>query len=460
MLRSSLVASAVALLCAAASAQQQLDLSRAQAITSPIRHAGVYNMQTGKFQRASKGAQTAVVQTIYNNSCNHNLWYVGLFECEDGFDEGRIPSGGVGADHNGTLWEIAYCTYITTGAVDIDWAMWDTTAGIGDSCAFGGTFPFPAALVGFSSSATGFPLPGSTTVGCQGCWYVGFTAGTAQICITSGAASADQFMYAFANNNSLASMGGANAAGPFLAGNPTAGAPGACTFAIPCATDPFTTLPCGTGLDTQDLFWINTDNVGAGQTPPAVCPGGSDAGPASTGCYWFGGFPTNPLASFYFRVEGDGGCSCSSNTLTYCTAKTSTFGCTPSMSATGTAQVALCASTSYNMTASGMVGNKNSIFFYSQGGPAGTAFHGGHLCMKSTKAAPIKRIAPPTNNGGQGTVCNGTLTYDFNVRICGGTDPAITAGSQINLQAWGRDPSGGGATGDQLSNGLQFSVCP
>jgi hypothetical protein len=460
MLRSSLVASAVALLCAAASAQQQADLSRVHSITSPIRHAGVYNMQTGKFQRAPKGVQTAVVQTIYNNTCFHGLWFFGGLECEDHYDEGRIPSGGVGADHKGTLWEIAYCTEVLAGSVDLDWAMFDTTTGIGDSCAFGATLP-QTGLVGFSSSASGFPLPGTTTLGCQGCWIVGFTAGTAQVCITSGGASADQFMYAIANNNTQAQLVGPwNAAGPFLAGNPTAGAPGACTFAIACGTDPFTLAPCGTGLDTQDLWWVNTDNVAAGATPPATCPVSGDAGPLSTGCYWFGGFPTNPLASFYFRVEGDGACSCSSNTLIYCTAKTSTFGCTPAMSATGTAQVALCASTSYNMTCSGMVGNKNSIFFYSQGGPSGAPFHGGHLCMKSTKAAPIKRIAPPVNNGGQGTVCNGTLTYDFNVRICGATDPAITAGSQINLQAWGRDPSGGGATGDQLSNGLQFVVCP
>jgi hypothetical protein len=451
MLRSSLVASAVALLCAAASAQQ-VNLSRVQPITSPVKRAGVYNMQTGKFHAATQqGAHSAVVQTIYNNTCMWGAYYQGNLECEDLYDEGRIPTGGVGADHKMTLWEIAYCTYAVTGTVDIDWVMTDTIAGLGGAGSCGATISTLTGLVGFNSAGAGFPLPGSTIVGSQACWIVGFSAGTASVCVTSSTSSADQFVVGFATNNTPLQLGG-QVAGQLLVGNPGVSAVGGCTFSIPCGTDPVFALPCGHGLDNQDLEWINTDNVPAGGTPPATCSTGG-VGPLSTGCYWYGGYPTNPFAGMWFRVEGDGSCGCSSQTQVYCTAKVNSLGCTPSVSGTGTANVANCATTDYNMTATNLVGNKNGLWFYSKNGAIGAAFHGGHLCVKG----PTKRLAVQ-NSGGQGTACNGSMTRDFNDRICSGTDATLTAGSQVWAQNWSRDP--GSPSTDNTTNALTFFICP
>ncbi|MCK6444787.1 MAG: hypothetical protein L6Q99_00185 [Planctomycetes bacterium] len=449
MLRSSLVASAVAVLCAAASAQQ-VNLSRIQPITVPVKHAGVFNLKTGKFNTAAHSAQTAVLQNIYRNDCTWagGAFYVGAAACEDDYDEGRIPNGGVGADHNMKSWEIAYCTAATTGTADIDWEMFDTQAALGGggACTFGGAGtppPFTAGLVGFDSSAAGFPLPGATQVGGVSCWIVGFSGGTGQVCVTSSANSADQFVWRFRQNNNLAT-----ASGPILSGEPSIPG-GAGTFAIPAGTDPIFGTPCGHGLDSQDLDWINTDNTPAGGVPPAGC-----VGALSTGCYWFGGYPTNPFAGYWFRVEGDGNCAgCTGNVTPYCTAKVNSLGCTPTVASSGIPNVANCAGPAFNLTVANLVGNKNGLWFYGTNGLNGVAFQGGHLCIKPA----IKRLSVQAS-GGQGTACNGTYTTNFNARICSGSDAALVAGALVGAQAWTRDPNSPSTT--SLSSAISFTICP
>lgn len=458
MLRSSLVASAVALLCAAASAQQ-VNLSRVQPITSPVKHAGVYNMKTGKFHAAQQSSHAAVQQTIYNNTCQWGNYYQGNVECEDLYDEGRIPNGNVGPNHASNLWEIAYCTTAVTGTVDVDWEFYDTQvgAGGGGSCTFGGAGappPFTAGLVGFSSSAAGLPLPGSTAVGSQACWIIGFTGGTGFACVTSGATSADQVMYRFSTNNTPASLGNI-IAGQLLVGNPGASPVGGGTFAIPSGTDPISGAPCGHGLDNQDLEWINTDNTPAGGTPPATCGVGL-GGALSTGCYWYGGYPTNPFAGMWFRVEGDGAGTCGGCTGTitpYCTAKVNSKGCTPVVSSTGTPNVANCAGPAFTLTASTLIGAKNGLWFYGTNGLNGAAFQGGHLCIKPA----IKRLSVQ-NSGGAGTACNGTISTNFNARICSGSDAALVAGALVGTQCWSRDPASPSTT--NLTSAISFIICP
>lgn len=449
MLRSSLVASAVALLCAAASAQQ-VNLSRVQPITSPVKHAGVFNLSTGKFQPASQSAHSAVVQNIYRNDCTWagGAFYVGTASCEDDYDEGRVPNGGVGANHKMNLFEFAYCSSEPTGTVDIDAEVFDTQVGLGGgSCTFGtaGTPPvFTAGLVGFQSSTTGFPLPGATTPGGVSCWIVGFTLGTATVCVNSGATSADQFVWRFSQNNN-----NATASGPILSGEPLI-AGGAGTFSIPAGTDPLFGTPCGHGLDSQDFFWANVDNTIVGGVPPAGCLNAPGAG---TNCYWFGGYPTNPFAGFWFRMEGDGSCTCSGSITPYCTAKVNSLGCTPTVATSGAApSVSGCAS-AFNLTAASLVGNKNGIWFYGTNGLNGVAFQGGHLCIKPA----IKRLGVQAS-GGQGTACNGTMTTNFNARICSGSDTALTAGKLVGAQCWSRDPASPSTT--NLTSAINFTICP
>jgi hypothetical protein len=449
MLRSSLVASAVALLCAAASAQQ-VNLSRVQPITSPVKHAGVFNLSTGKFQPAGQTAHSAVVQNIYNNTCTWagGAFYVGTGACEDDYDEGRIPPGGVGANHKMNLFEFGYCSSEPTGTVDIDAEVYNTQVALGGgACTFGtaGTPPvFTAGLVGFQSSTSGFPLPGSTGAGFVGCWIVGFTLGTATVCINSGITSADQFVWRFSTNNNNATPGG-----PILSGEPLI-AGGAGTFGFPPGTDPISGTPCGHGLNSQDSFWANVDNTIVGGVPPAGCLNAPGAG---TNCYWFGGYPTNPFAGFWFRVEGDGSCTCSGSVTPYCTAKTNSLGCVPTVTSSGAApSVSGCAS-AFNLTANSLLGNKNGLWFYGTNGLNGVAFQGGHLCVKPA----IKRLSVQSS-GGQGTACNGTMTTNFNARICSGSDAALTPGALVGTQCWSRDPASASTT--NLTSAISFIICP
>jgi hypothetical protein len=94
--------------------------------------------------------------------------------------------------------------------------------------------------------------------------------------------------------------------------------------------------------------------------------------------------------------------------------------------------------------------------FYSTVGPNGVAFQGGFLCVKS----PIKRIAPNVNTGGTAgstTLCDASVTQDFNARINSGLDPALTAGTSVWIQAWCRDTAP--FLGVQLSDAMAFTIC-
>jgi hypothetical protein len=450
MLRSSLVASAAVLLCATASAQQ----SRVGGLqTANLKRAGVYNMQTGKFHAAGQGALSAVQQNVYNNTCSQiapQIYLLPTTSCEDSIDIGQVPSGGVGANHLTNTWEVGYCTKQLPGAVDIDWEIVDTAAlgaNGGSTCNFATppAPPFSNVLLGFDSSAGGFPLFGSSN-GQWACWAVTFTGGTVvSACVTSGATSTDQFMYRLRSNAT-----GLNGAF-IIGGDPAAGAPGSGTFSNPFGTD-IAGGSCGTGLGNTDDIWGNTDNTAIGGTPPAAC---LSQGAYPTGCFFFGGFPTAPYASMYFRMEGNGTCAptCTGTITQYCTSKTNSKGCVPAITTSGFPTKGSCATQVFNLTASNLIGAKNGQWYYSGVGPAGAAFAGGHLCV----GAKIKRL-PVQNTGGAGSTCNGTLTTNFNTRICGGTDAQLTAGKQVWAQAQHRDIPSPGAI--SLTNGVSFIICP
>ncbi len=453
MLRSSLVATGAAMLCAVASAQNLAHKSFP--VTAPLKDAGVYNMQTGKFTtHAHSGSLGAAQQTVFDNTCNNasGYWYVGLDFCEDYFDEGRIPaSGPVGAtaDNNTNTWQIGYCTSTATGAVDVDWEVFDTTVGGTDSCTLfsaGAPADFTAGIVGFDSSAAGFPLPGSTTGGLA-CWLVTFSS-TTPVCQKSGATSADLFNFRFRLNNSNPS--GA-AQGLLIKGDQTTPA-GSNTYNIPPVTDPILGVPCGSGLDEQDLWWDNVDNTPVGGTPS--CPGG-----IGTNCYWFGGSPTNPFGGFYFHIESAGACSGCNNALTaYCTAKTNSNGCLPAISLTSgpIAMTGASSVTLNNLSEKPGAASHIGQVFWNTVGPNGAPFNGGFLCVKGPG---IVRIAPAANYGGTAgaTTCLGSLSQNLNASLA--AHPAqASAGMTVYVQGWARDTAA--FQGIQLSAAFSAVICP
>ncbi|MCK6446432.1 MAG: VCBS repeat-containing protein [Planctomycetes bacterium] len=140
---------------------------------------------------------------------------------------------------------------------------------------------------------------------------------------------------------------------------------------------------------------------------------------------------------------------CSGSLTTYCTAKTSSVGCLPTIGWTGTPSAS--AGSGFTITCTNVREQKSGILFYGAQ-PLGATFQGGHLCVKP----PTKRTPPQDSVGS--APCNATYAFDFNAFVAGGTDPNLVQGAQLYVQWWMRDPQSPSTTG--LSNGLAFVLCP
>ncbi len=141
------------------------------------------------------------------------------------------------------------------------------------------------------------------------------------------------------------------------------------------------------------------------------------------------------------------------NPTTYCTAKTTSLGCTPAISATGTPSAS--AGSGFVAMSAPVPGTHIGIFFYGQNGPAAIPFSGAFLCAEP----PVLRT-PASFPGGTFGMCNGAYMIDFNAYIATGVDPTLVAGSQVQLQSWFRDPFDPTGFGTGLSNGLRFELRP
>ena len=148
------------------------------------------------------------------------------------------------------------------------------------------------------------------------------------------------------------------------------------------------------------------------------------------------------------------GCETCPNTVVYCAA-TPSGGCTPSIGSSGTPS---SAPNGFLVTGSSMVNNKPCLLLYGVDGPAALPFQGGTLCLaKPFRRTPLGNTLgnPPPQD------CSGAPSIDMNcfaAGLCGGTPlPGLHAsGSVVNCQWWGRGTGGQ----NQLSNGLQYTVCP
>jgi hypothetical protein len=110
-----------------------------------------------------------------------------------------------------------------------------------------------------------------------------------------------------------------------------------------------------------------------------------------------------------------------------------------------------------------VINNKPGLLLYGVSGRAALPFQGGTLCILS----PVKRAIsadsggtlPPAND------CSGVFSIDMNsfaVGALGGRpSPALRlAGTLVASQWWGRDSGMAAPNGSQLSNALEFQVCP
>lgn len=136
----------------------------------------------------------------------------------------------------------------------------------------------------------------------------------------------------------------------------------------------------------------------------------------------------------------------------YCTAKTASAGCVPSIGWSGTPSTSSAGP--FDVTATQVVSQKFGILIYGKlynDAP----FLGGTLCIGS----PILRTDLQSSGGStSGADCTGSFSFDFNAHIDSGDDPALVAGAWVWSQYWYRDPLGSAGTG--LSDALRFLIAP
>ena len=142
--------------------------------------------------------------------------------------------------------------------------------------------------------------------------------------------------------------------------------------------------------------------------------------------------------------------------LVYCTAKTNSLGCVPSISWTGSLRVG--SATPFSVTASQLLNNKSALFAYSIVGRAAIPFQAGTLCVQP----PLVRI-PVSNSGGSAAPiadCSGTLSIDFAAVVASGVYPSLTVGQGVWAMFWSRDPGFAEPDNTNLTDGLEFALLP
>jgi hypothetical protein len=510
MFRSTLIATGAALLCSSAYAQQQLDPSRIHPITVPVRDAGVFNWDTKTWVSGPKANKlTAAAYTVWNNTCTWTggAYYYGGFEhCEELVESGRLPATdtpfssleGNPTGLTGVLdsqiinsFQFGYCTNFATGTVDWTVGFYDTLRG---DCVSGipvrgranatspyqtlsqQAVPFGTATAYFDfGTISGNPLPGATTAGQFACWSVTLTfANNGGFCMQSegdgswdnSPTTDDMFSWSLSHDMVNSLFAGDN--GPFISGEPLVGGYGSGAYNLPAVPDPLQgNAPCGTGFGASaDGWWINVAGSAPGVrntlSPAAPTPATHKAecalaAPAGTNCYWFGGWPGNPLGSFWLVLGSTGDCSgCNNRAFNYCTSGTSFSGCNAQISAQG--QSSATAATGFFLTATGIEGNKDGIFYFglTQKSPATTV---GNSSSYQCVNPPVKRTGLLAGVGTNGQ-CDGFAQVDLNARYTAKPSSNPGAGATQFAQLWYRDPLNTSNQTTSRSGAVGWTVCP
>jgi hypothetical protein len=142
--------------------------------------------------------------------------------------------------------------------------------------------------------------------------------------------------------------------------------------------------------------------------------------------------------------------------MPYCTAGTTTHGCTAQISGSGLPSIS--APAGFTLSVSGVEGNKAGLIFYGVSGRTALPWGGGSsfLCVKP----PTQRL-PAQHAGGINGACNGSLSLDWNAwrnAHSTGLGAPFAPGQSVWAQGWFRDPPA--PLGTSLSNGLEFTLTP
>ena len=134
---------------------------------------------------------------------------------------------------------------------------------------------------------------------------------------------------------------------------------------------------------------------------------------------------------------------------TYCTAKTNSLGCLPSIGTNGVQPDKSAGN--FTVTCTNVLNQKNGLLYWSFS-PSATPFQGGIKCVNSPS---VRTSASSSGGAASGNSCTGSYAFNFSTAYMNAH--GLVPGHTLYAQWWMRDPASSFSTG--LSNGLQFTVC-
>jgi hypothetical protein len=137
----------------------------------------------------------------------------------------------------------------------------------------------------------------------------------------------------------------------------------------------------------------------------------------------------------------------------YCTAKTNSQGCSPSI---GFAGAPSASGAPFSVSCSNVINQKSGLLFYGYA-PHALPYQGGFLCVRS----PARRTALQNSGGNPPPEdCSGLYGFDFDALIQSGADPLLVAGQAVFIQYWFRDPAAPPPFSTGRSNALAATIAP
>jgi len=152
-----------------------------------------------------------------------------------------------------------------------------------------------------------------------------------------------------------------------------------------------------------------------------------------------------------------GGCG-GGGPVNYCTPGTSANGCQGTISASGTASAS--ASSGFTLTAAGVEGQKDGLFFFGANGRQANPWGTG---------TSFQCVVPPVFRGGMlpgsGSVssCDGSTLQDLNAHWCATCAAPLKnpgSGAVVQAQFWYRDPFNTSSQTTSMTDAIEFTVAP
>lgn len=303
-----------ALVLGASTAAAQQNASGQLVRAESARNAGIYHVDTGTWTRSTQDQLGLGPAAIYRNDVAA-AYFLNTDTGVEVVDNGRIPTLGgsvAGADrteYRVNAFDFMYCTD-SVGATDVTFRFYEGYVACTD-------LDDTSVCSQLSGTVNLAGLPGGA--GGVSCWTLtidlgeeGFDLeGDGGACAPGFDGTADDFGWSYEFTTD-------GMAGLFLAGDPdnTVSVPGAAlhggggTYYEPMQTC------ASTGLDTQDLFWLE------------------EGGALAEGCYFFGGYTAGagcgqqatPFASFTMTLYAEDGEGCDGPVCETCTANMNSQG--------------------------------------------------------------------------------------------------------------------------------------